>query len=263
MSAPSIFGGRLASSAVTSMAGRSPRMASQQLARLHTTTIRPSPTTTPKLAIQRHVQSIPSQIARPAVRMQSTAPVGKEEVKLDWNSFFKLRASRRRYSLASSVASALVSTTVGVQVLSSQDLESLGAQVMGLDPFIVLGMATAACGAVGWLLGPVVGNGIWGLVYRRFLPSVKTVSEPMSSSISCLYQWSLKKSMYRRKRRSSSIAFADSVSIPLPTRSPTPSPITTARRLEASKATANGSRTSGLTTGSAATSLLNCLCEKW
>lgn len=178
MSAPSVFGGRLASSAITSMAGRSPRMASQQLARLHTTTIRPSPTTTPKLAIQRHVQSIPSQIARPAVRMQSTAPAGKEEVKLDWNSFFKLRASRRRYSLASSVASALVSTTVGVQVLSSQDLESLGAQVMGLDPFIVLGMATAACGAVGWLLGPVVGNGIWGLVYRRFLPSVKTVSGP-------------------------------------------------------------------------------------
>jgi import inner membrane translocase subunit TIM23 len=69
-----------------------------------------------------------------------------------------------------------VSTTVGVQLLSSQDLESLGAQVMGLDPFVVLGLATAACGAVGWLAGPVVGEGIWGLVYRRFKPSVVTVS---------------------------------------------------------------------------------------
>ncbi|KAJ5989613.1 hypothetical protein N7481_004823 [Penicillium waksmanii] len=103
--------------------------------------------------------------------MQSTS-TAKENVKLDWDSFFKLRASRRRYSLASSIATSLASTTAGVQILSGQDLESLGAQVMGLDPFVVLGMATAACGAVGWLAGPMVGNGIWGLVYRRFKPSV-------------------------------------------------------------------------------------------
>jgi import inner membrane translocase subunit TIM23 len=113
------------------------------------------------------------------LRAQSTAAgngTGNEEVKLDWDSFFKLRASRRRYSLASSIATAAVSTTAGVQFLSSQDLESLGAQVMGLDPFVVLGLATAGCGAIGWLLGPMVGNGLWGLVYRKYKPSVATVS---------------------------------------------------------------------------------------
>jgi import inner membrane translocase subunit TIM23 len=113
------------------------------------------------------------------LRAQSTAAgngTGNEEVKLDWDSFFKLRASRRRYSLASSIATAAVSTTAGVQILSAQDLESLGAQVMGLDPFVVLGLATAGCGAIGWLLGPMVGNGLWGLVYRKYKPSVATVS---------------------------------------------------------------------------------------
>jgi import inner membrane translocase subunit TIM23 len=70
----------------------------------------------------------------------------------------------------------MASTVVGVQVLSNQDLEHFGAQVMGLDPFVVLGMATAACGAVGWLVGPFVGNAIWGLVYRRYKPSVVIVS---------------------------------------------------------------------------------------
>jgi hypothetical protein len=63
-----------------------------------------------------------------------------------------------------------------VQVLSSQNLEHLGAQVMGLDPFVVLGMATAACGAVGWLVGPFLGNAIWGLVNRRFKTAVAVVS---------------------------------------------------------------------------------------
>ncbi|EAU35349.1 conserved hypothetical protein [Aspergillus terreus NIH2624] len=102
----------------------------------------------------------------------ASAATRNEAAKLDWNSFFKLRASRRRYSLASSVISSMASTVVGVQVLSNQDLEHFGAQVMGLDPFVVLGMATAACGAVGWLVGPFVGNAVWGLVYRRYKPSV-------------------------------------------------------------------------------------------
>lgn len=95
---------------------------------------------------------------------------------LDWNTFFKLRASRRRYSLISSVLASLASTAVGVQVLSTQDLDTLGAQVMGLDPFIVLGLATAACGALGWLIGPILGNTVWGLVHRQYRGGIAIVS---------------------------------------------------------------------------------------
>lgn len=95
---------------------------------------------------------------------------------LDWNTFFKLRTSRRRYSLISSVLASIASTAVGVQVLSAQDLDTLGAQVMGLDPFIVLGLATAAFGALGWLIGPVLGNTVWGLVHRQYRSGVAIVS---------------------------------------------------------------------------------------
>jgi import inner membrane translocase subunit TIM23 len=70
----------------------------------------------------------------------------------------------------------MASTVIGVQVLSEQDLESLGTQVMGLDPFIVLGLATAACGAVGWLAGPFLGNAIWRLVHRKYKPAFLMVS---------------------------------------------------------------------------------------
>ncbi|KAJ5143267.1 uncharacterized protein N7515_002054 [Penicillium bovifimosum] len=142
-----------------------------QFTRLSSTTARPAAALTSDSRPNART-AFPSPIA---LRANSTAaPQTNQEVKLDWDSFFKLRASRRRYSLVSSVASSLASTSIGVQVLSSQDLEHLGASVMGLDPFIVLGLATAACGAVGWLLGPAVGNGIWGLVYRKYKPSVNT-----------------------------------------------------------------------------------------
>lgn len=146
---------------------------SKQLTRLSSTTARPAAATL-NLDSRPHAKAAsPSPIA---LRANSTSAPANKEVKLDWDSFFKLRASRRRYSLVSSVASSAISTTVGVQVLSGQDLEHLGATVMGLDPFVVLGLATAACGAVGWLLGPALGNGIWGLVYRKYKPSVNTVS---------------------------------------------------------------------------------------
>ena len=179
MSVRSVFGAR-APAMINSLASPSPlRQSAPQMAskftRLHSTAIRPSQCAAPKVVF-RHVRTPQASINRQAVRTQSTSAPGKDEVKLDWNTFFKLRASRRRYSLASSIGTCLVSTTIGVQLLSSQDLESLGAQVMGLDPFVVLGLATAACGAVGWLAGPVVGEGVWGLVYRRFKPSVATVS---------------------------------------------------------------------------------------
>ncbi|KAJ5502570.1 hypothetical protein N7463_005444 [Penicillium fimorum] len=148
-----------------------PRMASKQLTRLSSTTARPA-TATLNLDTRPHAKAAsPSPIT---LRANSTSAPANNEVKLDWDSFFKLRASRRRYSLVSSVASSAISTSIGVQVLSGQDLEHLGATVMGLDPFIVLGLATAACGAIGWLLGPALGNGIWGLVYRKYKPSVNT-----------------------------------------------------------------------------------------
>lgn len=183
MSVRLIFNGPMGPSAVNSIARASPvsRFGSQgalaQLARFHSTAVRPS-CAVQNQDLRPHVRpSTISQSRSAGLRAQSTSAAGKNEVKLDWDSFFKLRASRRRYSLASSIISSLVSTTVGVQVLSSQDLEALGAQVMGLDPFVVLGMATAACGAAGWLVGPAVGNGVWGLVYRRYKPSVATVSQ--------------------------------------------------------------------------------------
>ncbi|KAK1143456.1 TIM23 complex component [Aspergillus melleus] len=153
----------------------------------------------------------------------------QEASKLDWNSFFKLRASRRRYSLASSIISSMASTVIGVQVLSAQDLEHMGAQVMGLDPFVVLGMATAACGAAGWLVGPFVGNAVWGLVYRRYStavavkekeffdrikrfrvdPSSNSIANPVPDyygekigSVQGYRQWLKDQRAYNRKRRS-------------------------------------------------------------
>ncbi|KAL4907392.1 Presequence translocated-associated motor subunit pam17, mitochondrial [Aspergillus multicolor] len=165
-----------------------------------------------------------------SIRSNSTTSTSarEEAAKLDWNSYFKLRASRRRYTLASSILSSAATTVVGVQILSSQNIENLGAQVMGLDPFVVMGMATAACGAVGWLIGPFLGNAIWGLVNRTYKkafllkekeffdrikryrvdPSSNSMTNPVPDyygekigSVQGYRQWLKDQRAYNRKRR--------------------------------------------------------------
>lgn len=61
-------------------------------------------------------------------------------------------------------------------ILSQQDLEALSGQVLGLDPFVVLGLATVGCAAAGWLIGPVLGGTVFGFWYRRFGAQVAEVS---------------------------------------------------------------------------------------
>ncbi|EYE93732.1 presequence translocated-associated motor subunit PAM17 [Aspergillus ruber CBS 135680] len=195
-------------------------------------------TTTPTIQSSMLLQTYPrpqnkslpgSCVLRTMVRANSTSAPPTNEAKLDWNSFFKLRATRRRYSVASSAMTSVVTTVFGVQYLSTQDIESLGAQVMGLDPIVVLGMSTMACGAVGWLLGPFVGNGFWSLVNRKYTaafarkekeffdrirrfrvdPSSNSIANPVPDyygekigSVQGYRSWLKDQRAYNRKRRS-------------------------------------------------------------
>lgn len=205
------------------------RMASTTSTRTATPTIQPSMPLQTSLRPQNN--SIPAScVLRTTVRANSTSSAPPmNEAKLDWNSFFKLRATRRRYSVASSAVTSVVTTVFGVQYLSTQDIESLGAQVMGLDPIVVLGMSTMACGAAGWLLGPFVGNGLWSLVNRKYTaafarkekeffdrirrfrvdPSSNSIANPVPDyygekigSVQGYRSWLKDQRAYNRKRRS-------------------------------------------------------------
>lgn len=95
---------------------------------------------------------------------------------LTWNRFLALRKTRRRLSLFCSIAAAIASTAVGGNLVLGYDLDSIGAQTFGLDPIIVMGLSTVACGCVGWLLGPAIGDGVFRIVYRRIGRQIVEVS---------------------------------------------------------------------------------------
>ncbi|KAL3417940.1 presequence translocase-associated motor subunit [Phlyctema vagabunda] len=86
---------------------------------------------------------------------------------LDWNTFFKLRKTRRWYQLGSSVGTGINGVVLGAQVLSRADMDPIVSQIP-LDPFITLGMITFACGGLGWLAGPSLGTAAFNYRNRKF-----------------------------------------------------------------------------------------------
>lgn len=77
--------------------------------------------------------------------------------------------------LGSSVGTSFGSMLAGAQALAVSDMDSLVGQVP-LDPFITLGLITFSCGGVGWLLGPIVGTGIFNTMNRKYIPDMAAVS---------------------------------------------------------------------------------------
>lgn len=127
-------------------------------------------------------------------RLNSTAAstaggLADSEAQLAWNRFLALRKQRRRISLISSVICAVVCTVGGVVVIGSLDIESFGAQIYGFDTIFVLGLSTLAFGAVGWLVGPFIGNAVFNTWHRKIRNQIAAVSSSSRKSAGFVAKW--------------------------------------------------------------------------
>ncbi|KAI0203887.1 Pam17-domain-containing protein [Astrocystis sublimbata] len=80
--------------------------------------------------------------------------------KLDWNSFFQLRKTRRRFQLASSIVTMVVGGTGGALLLVNVNMDWLLSKAP-IDPIFALGIITLSFAGLGWLAGPSVGSAIF------------------------------------------------------------------------------------------------------
>jgi len=88
-----------------------------------------------------------------------------EQTPLDWNTFFKLRKTRRRWQLGFSVVSALGTGATASILLTTGAADALVAQVP-LDPFIALGLMVFGFTGLGWLVGPSIGSAVFNVINK-------------------------------------------------------------------------------------------------
>lgn len=86
---------------------------------------------------------------------------------LTWDRFFNLRQRRRWVNLASSLGTSVTTIAIAGPILAQQDIDTWAAQLSGIDPIFVLGIATLSVGAGGWLLGPTIGTQIFKMMIGK------------------------------------------------------------------------------------------------
>ncbi|KAK2042329.1 Pam17-domain-containing protein [Colletotrichum somersetense] len=102
-----------------------------------------------------------------AAAAAQTKPAAVPGDKLDWETFFQLRKSRRRWQLGFSVVSGLGAFVGGAGILATGVADPLVTQVP-LDPFITMGLMTMAFGTLGWLVGPSIGSFVFYTLNKRW-----------------------------------------------------------------------------------------------
>lgn len=131
--------------------------------------------TTPSSSSSRDHDLDAAAAARAANRAVSDAAVDPNMPPLDWNTFFQLRKTRRRWQVAFSVVLSLASGTGGAILLSTGAADSLTSQIP-LDPVLTLGLMTLSFVALGWLAGPSLGSTVFYLIKRKYKAPMTVVS---------------------------------------------------------------------------------------
>lgn len=99
----------------------------------------------------------------------STAAPAAES--LDWDTFLHLRHLKRQYNLVASIFTSFTTTSLGLGYFANKEID-LTQMIMGVDPFVMFGLATVACGATGWLIGPSIGGAAFRLSKRGYLKQI-------------------------------------------------------------------------------------------
>ncbi|KAI1390115.1 Pam17-domain-containing protein [Hypoxylon trugodes] len=106
-----------------------------------------------------------------------TAPSSAESSTptLDWNSFFTLRKTRRRFQLVSSLITMTTGGTAGAMLLVSVDMDWLLTKVP-MDPIFALGIMTLSFAGLGWLAGPSLGSALF-YIFKRGVKQPMAIKE--------------------------------------------------------------------------------------
>ncbi|KAB5595575.1 Presequence translocated-associated motor subunit PAM17 [Ceratobasidium theobromae] len=112
--------------------------------------------------------------SRPAlnhIRLLS-ASVPKEPP-LSWPEYLSIRKKKRRWEMATTIPSTFLALGLGLSYFGSLESDPTST-IFGVEPIYVYGVATIACGGLGYLLGPTVGNSMWRMTHRQILPRIET-----------------------------------------------------------------------------------------
>ncbi|KAH3681803.1 hypothetical protein WICPIJ_007242 [Wickerhamomyces pijperi] len=91
---------------------------------------------------------------------------------ITWVDFFKLRKQQRNINVGSSIATALIGSTISWSYISQVEIDPTQ-MIFGFDPFMIYFAGFLATSGVGYLFGPFLGEVIFNMKNSKQLPIFK------------------------------------------------------------------------------------------
>lgn len=123
----------------------------------------PANTITSKIASTRQAPAPKLQTVRHASTTSNATSAQQTPDILTWNRFFDLRRKRRFINLGASIITSVTTVGLAAPIIANQDIDTWGAQISGMDPFVVLGVTTFTVAIGGWMCGPTFGTAAFKL----------------------------------------------------------------------------------------------------
>ncbi|KAK9722687.1 TIM23 complex component [Basidiobolus ranarum] len=93
-------------------------------------------------------------------------PETLSETELSWEEYFQLRRNRRTRERLSSIPTTIVGVGLSSAYFASLEVDPTQT-IFGVDPLVIYAAGVVASGFGGYLVGPLFGNGLWGLFHRN------------------------------------------------------------------------------------------------
>ncbi|CAO1620699.1 unnamed protein product [Sympodiomycopsis kandeliae] len=99
------------------------------------------------------------------VPSSSSTTSAAQSNKLPWETYLKMRKSRRLAGLMTAVPTTVLAGATAGSYFLTQEIDPSQA-IFGIDPIYWYGLATVSATGLGYLIGPSIGTGIWSLFHR-------------------------------------------------------------------------------------------------
>ncbi|SNX84897.1 related to PAM17 - constituent of the TIM23 complex [Melanopsichium pennsylvanicum] len=85
---------------------------------------------------------------------------------LRWDKYLQLRRSRRFAGMVTTIPTTLLAGAAAGSYFLTLEIDPSNT-IAGIDPLYINAGLTLACTGLGWLVGPTVGNSIWGVLHTK------------------------------------------------------------------------------------------------
>ncbi|KLT38796.1 mitochondrial import protein Pam17 [Cutaneotrichosporon oleaginosum] len=86
---------------------------------------------------------------------------------MTWSEYLAMRKRRRQWSTLTTIPTSIGGLMAGASYCAQHSMTAEGATIFGLDPMIMYGAGTVGAMALGYLVGPAIGNTVFSLTHPK------------------------------------------------------------------------------------------------